>query len=191
MSLGWKVFVRAIVVFLYFMAFVGIYVGLHVYFVGPPSVQDSREYAVGEGPDYFPVLVVNREDDGNETLVLRSLAKADYSSSEGDKERRWYVYRMPGEGRLTHVQGVNFKVENLPQRRQQVEISIGEKNGQRTSIYIYQIEGQKVSPRSHQILAAFGDNFSPMPFTMVMMGIIIFLLEKFLVQRLLHPSESK
>ncbi len=191
MALALRVFIRTCVVLLYFMVFFGVYVGLHVYMASPPSLQDSREYAEGEGPDYFPVLVVDREADGNETLVLRSLAKADYSGFQEDKDRSWYLYRIPGEGLLTHVQGVSFKIENLPQRRQQVEISIGEKNRQRTSIYLYQIDGKKISPLSHQILASFGNNFSPMPFTLVITAIIIFLMEKFVIRRLLQPSEAK
>jgi hypothetical protein len=69
-----------------------------------------------------------------------------------------------------------------------VEVSIGEANGQRTSTYAYEVKDNKVSPRSYLLLASFGNNFSPMPFTMVISAIIIFLSEKFLVRRLLKPS---
>ncbi|MEN8256856.1 MAG: hypothetical protein ABFS09_03235 [Thermodesulfobacteriota bacterium] len=188
MALALRVFIRTCVLLLYFMVFVGVYVGLHVYMAGPASVQDSKEYGAGNGPDYFPVLVVDRQEEGNETLVLRSLAKADYAGLTGAKERSWYLYRVQGEGLLTHADRVTFKVETLSEKLQQVVITIGEANGQRTSIYTYQIEGKKVSPRSHQLLASFGNNFSPMPFTMVITAIIVLLMEKFVVRRLLKPA---
>ncbi|MBU1639717.1 MAG: hypothetical protein KKG53_04460 [Proteobacteria bacterium] len=174
--------------FFYFLFFVGTYAGLHVYLASPSSIQDSREYAVGEGPDYFPVLVVDHQEDGTETLVLRSLAKADYSKQADAEERSWYLYRVPGEGRLIHADRVFFKVENLPGRRQLVEVSIGETNGQRTSTYAYEIKDNQVSPRSYLLLASFGNNFSPIPFTLIITAILIFLSEKFLVRRLLKPS---
>ena len=189
MALGWKVFIRTCVVFLYFVVFAGVYVGLHVYLAGAPSLEDSREYGATDGPDFFPVLVVDRQEGGHETLVLRSLARPEYSGAVGAEERSWYFYRLPGEGRLAHHSDrLSYRVETLPARRQLVEVSIGEANGQRTSIYAYEVEGDTISPRSYKLLASFGNNFSPMPFTLIITGIIIFLTEKFLVRRLLKPS---
>ncbi len=188
MASSWKVFVRMNFVLFYFLVFVGIYVGLHVFMASPASIQDSREYGAGDGPDYFPVLVVDRAEEGNETLVLRSLAREDYAGQADAEERGWYLYRVPGEGRLIHADRVNFKVVALSERRQQIEVSIGEASGQRTSIYTYEVEGHQVSPRSYLLLASFGNNFSPMLFTLIFTAIIILLAERFLVRRLLKAS---
>lgn len=181
---GIKLVVRTVLVLLYGVFLVGIYGGLHAYLAAPSSLQEHRQYGDGDGPDYFPVLVVEGRGTGNETLVLRSLAKEQYSALPAAAERSWYLYRVPGEGRLAVADRVHFRVESPGQERQQVEVSVQDANGQRTSIYTYQLDGQHVSPRSHQLLAAFGDNFSPLPFALLLTGLLIFLCEKFLVRRL-------
>lgn len=193
MALGLKVLIRICVVLFYCIVFVGLYGALQVYLASPPSIQDSREYGPGEGPDYFPVLVVDRALEGQENLVLRSLAKADYAGMADTGQQDWSLYRIPGAGRLDHADHadrVDFRVETLSESRQQVEISIAEANGQRTSVYTYEIKEEKVSPRSYLLLASFGDNFSPLPFTVLFTVIIILLVEKFLVRRLFRPSNS-
>ncbi len=188
MALGLKVLIRICFVLFYCTVFVGLYGGLQLYLASPPSIQDSREYGPGEGPDYFPVLVVDRHLEGQENLVLRSLAKADYACMADTGQQPWSLYRIAGEGRLDHADRVDFRVDSLSESRQQVEISIAEANGQRTSVYTYEIKDEKVSPRSYLLLAAFGDNFSPLPFTVLFTAIIIFLAEKFLVRRLLTST---
>ncbi len=187
MALGGKLMVRITILLFYGALLVGIYGGLHFFMATPVSIQDSREYGDGEGPDYFPVLVVDGEGD-SVTLVLRSLARREYAGETEAEERSWSLYRLPGEGSLHHVDRVRFKVESLSGKRQQIEIAIEEANGQRTSLYTYQVEGQKVSPRSYRLLASFGDNFSPLPFTLLITVLLIFLTEKFLVRR--RPSSS-
>lgn len=182
---GMRLFVRTVLVLLYGAFLVGIYGGLHFYLAAPASLQENRVYGDGEGPEYFPVLVVEGRGTGTETLVLRSLAKEQYSVLPAG--RSWYLYRVPGEGRLDVADRVHFRVESLDQERQRVEVSVQDANGQRTSIYTYELAGNQVAPRSHQLLAAFGNNFSPLPFSLLLTGLIIFLSEKFLVRRLLRP----
>lgn len=185
MGLGWRMLVRTIAVLLYLAIFGGIFSILHFYLAAPPALHDSREYEEGDGPDYFPVLLVVGKEEDKKRVVLRSLARAVYSGRQEAAERSWHLYRLPGQGRLHVADPVNFRVESLAGGRQQVEVSIGETNGQRTSIYTYRIEGQKVIPRSYRLLASFGKNFSPLPFTLMFTVLIIFLAEKFLVRRLL------
>ncbi|PLX51275.1 MAG: hypothetical protein C0613_01385 [Desulfobulbaceae bacterium] len=188
MGLGWRVLVRTIAVIVYLAIFGGIFSVLHVYLAAPPALHDSREYEAGEGPDYFPVLLVVGTEEEKERLVLRSLGRAEYSGRQKAAERSWHLYRLPGQGRLDVADPVNFRVESGAGGRQQVEVSIGEANGQRTSIYTYGIEGNKVIPRSYRLLASFGKNFSPLPFTLALSFLIIVLAEKFLVRRLLSSS---
>lgn len=191
MALGVKVMVRTTALLFYCVLLVGIYGGLHFYLATPVSIQDSREYGDGEGPDYFPVLVVDQGEGDSETLVLRSLARQQYAGRAEAEERPWSLYRLPGEGSLPHDDRVRFRVESLSEKRQQIEISIAEANGQRTSLYTYQAEGEKVSPRSYRLFASFGDNFSPLPVTLLITVFLIFLTEKFLVRRRLRSSSGK
>ncbi|MDR9501240.1 MAG: hypothetical protein RI601_05540 [Desulfurivibrionaceae bacterium] len=190
MALGLRLVVRTVTLLFYGALLVGIYGGLHFFMATPVSIQESREYGNGQRPDYFPVLVVDGEGD-SETLVLRSLARQEYAGQTEAAERPWSLYRLPGEGSLLHGDRVRFKVESLSEKRQQIEIAIEEANGQRTSLYTYLVEGQKVSPRSYRLLASFGDNFSPLPFTLLLTVLLIFLTEKFLVRRRLPSSSGK
>lgn len=188
MKLGWKMLIRACTIFLYVAFFCGTYLGLHVYLASTPSIQDQRTYNEENMPEYFPVLVLNPAQDGSRTLALRSLTRGEYSGRPAATEQSWHFYQPHEEEQQLQTEGVRYTTRVLSPERLEVEISISEANDQRTSIYTYEIEEHRAYPISYMLLSSFGQNFSPIPFMIILTGIFIYLSEKFYIRRLLAPS---
>ena len=187
MKRGRKILIRTSATLLYSVFFIGTYLGLQIFFANPSTIQDSHEYNTENKPEYFPVLVIDKDANGTETIVLRSLARQAYSESPANKESSWRLFNTTGAASLAHSHGVSYIVTPHSQHRLQVEVNVSEANGQHLSRYTYEIAEDRVFPRSHLILSSFGENFSPIPFLMIFTGLIIFLSEKFLVKRMLSP----
>ncbi len=189
MNIGWKAFIRVSIIFAYVTVFLGVYLGLYVYLGNTVTVQDSRAYNEENKPEYFPILIAEQGDDGLETLSLRSLSLAEYSSVSIDQS--WHLYQLvKGEAGATHrlanVDGVAYKIQHYNEEQVLVEVSVNEANQQRVSTYTYKIEDDRVYPSSYLLSSSFGHNFSPLPFLFMLTGILIYLSEKFLVKRLLR-----
>jgi hypothetical protein len=188
MKSGWKMLIRASTILIYLIFFFGTYLVLHVYLASPATIQDQRVYSEENAPEYFPILVVHSKPDGSEPLALLSLEQAEYAGQTTTTEQSWRLYQQEGEGQLLQTSGVSYNVTPLAPKRLQVEISISEANAQRTSAYTYEIEAGRAYPRSYRLLSSFGHNFSPIPFMMIITGILIYLSEKFLLPRILKSS---
>lgn len=181
-----KFFIRICAVLFYLAAFIGIQVGLHHYFATPSSPQNHIFYNDEISPVYFPVLLKTNDNSGsNDGLLVRSLSMTDYGASGSNKlQEEWNIYQDNGEGRLANSSLVTFAVESLSSARRKITLSLGEENKRRFSIYIYEVENNRIYPREYILQSYMGDNFSPIPFTMGLTFLIVLLGEKFVVKRL-------
>lgn len=181
-----KVFIRICAVLFYLAAFIGIQVGLHQYFSRPSPPQNHIFYNEEITPNYFPVLLKTDDNSGgNDGLLVRSLSMADYGASGSNKlHEEWNIYQDSGEGRLANSSLVTYTVESLSTARRKITLSLGEENERRFSIYIYEVEDNRIYPREYILQSYMGDNLSPMPFTIGLTFLIVLLGEKFVVKRL-------
>jgi hypothetical protein len=181
-----KVFIRVCAVLFYLAAFIAIQVGLHQYFSAPSSPQNHIIYNEEITPVYFPVLLKTDDNSGgNDGLLVRSLSMADYGASGlNNFKEEWNIYQDSGEGRLANSSLVTYAVESLSSARREITLSLGEENKRRFSIYIYEVEDNRIYPREYILQSYMGDNFSPIPFAVGLTFLIVLLGEKFVVKRL-------
>ncbi len=193
MKTGGKFFIRLSTIFIYITFFLGSYLALYVYLGNTITVQDSRDYNTENNPEYFPMIIGNKTSDAVEDIEFKSLSLSDYTGENESSEQTWYIYQtFDGQPEIRHqlpqAKGVFYQMERLSDKRVQVTISVEDGNTQRISTYIYEVEDNKAYPRSYVLSSTFGENFSPLPFLVMIWGLLIYISEKFLVKRLLKGT---
>ena len=152
-------FMRLLKIIFYFVAFCVINAGFYAHTVSKESPKTLVRYHTDNMPSSFPVLVTGMQDNGTPTVELEDL----YIFEDHDEQTKLHLTLGDGEVQIDKYDGGYYRVEPISDSRKQIMLNIWVGGGDRKERYVYEVEGNRVYPKSFQVMSYFGWSFSAFP----------------------------
>ena len=184
-----KALMRIVILLVYVCSLFVFNAGYYKYIAHKESQKTIVRYTKENMPTHSAVLLYSTKDGKTSDVILGSISISDGMDS------KWKLYQTPGNGEVEvdhHYDSCNYVIKAISDTRKQVMLSYWVGGGDRKEIYVYEIEDNRVYPRSYNELADyFGWSFTAFPLAFISTLIFIIISELLVVRRFILKKKPK
>jgi hypothetical protein len=184
-----KAMIRIAIMFVYVCSLFIFGAGYYKYIAHQESQKTLERYTDENMPTHAAVLLYKPKDGQKSDVILGSINISD------DMDPEWKLYQTPGGGEVPvgdDYDSCHYGIKAISDTRTRIKLSYWMGGGDRKSVYVYEIENNRVYPRFYNELADyFGWMFSALPLAFISTFIFIAIFELLVVRRYIFKSEGK
>ncbi len=184
-----KALIRIVILLIYVCSLFVFGAGYYKYIAHKESQKTLVRYTKDNMPTHSAVLLYGTEDGETSDVILGSINISDNIDS------KWRLYQIPGNGEVEvdhHYDSCHYVIKTISDTRKQIRLSFWVGGGDRKELYIYEIEDNRVYPRSYNELADyFGWSFSAFPLALISTFLFIIIFELLVVRRFILKKKPK
>jgi hypothetical protein len=182
-----KAMIRIAILFMYVCSLFVFSVGYYKYIAYNESQKTLVRYTDENMPTHAAVLLYRPNGGQKSDVILGSINISDDMDSESK------LYQTPGYGEVpvdNDYDSCHYGIKAISDTRTQVKLSYWIGGGDRKSVYVYEIENNRVYPRFYnECTDYFGWSFSALPLAFISTFIFIIIFELLVVRRFIFKSE--
>ena len=182
-----KAMIRIAILFMYVCSVFVFGAGYYKYIAHKESQKTLVTYTAENMPTHAAVLLYRPNDGRKSEVILGSINISD------DLDSELKLYQAPGGGEVPvgeDYDSCHYGIRAISDTRTQVKLAYWMGGGDRKSVYVYEIENNRVYPRFYNERADyFGWSFSAFPYAFISSFIFIIIFELLVVRRLIFKKE--
>jgi len=182
-----KAMIRIAILLMYICSLFVFGAGYYKYIAHKESQKTLVRYTDENMPTHAAVLLYKPNGSQKSEVILESIHISD------ELDHGWKLYQTSGGGEVAvshNYDSCHYGIKAVSDTRTQVKISYWMGGGDRKSVYVYEIENDRVYPQFYNECADyFGWSFSAIPFAFMSTFIFIIVFELLIVRRFIFQSK--